>query len=141
MRDKQEKVAAEMAEADASGLASATNDEGNEYCMNDEDCDTGLMCNNGYCSSCLNDGTGCSMDQVCKSATCDEAQVPGPKQCYEVNDLDKVCREHFNDARAVCVLDAMACEVPDMEDATVSDSFETKADVYENPAGNSYFCG
>jgi hypothetical protein len=85
LRDKQAKVAAEAAEADASGL---TSDEGNEYCMNDDDCDTGLMCNKGYCGQCLDDGTGCSMEQICKPNTCGESQIPGPTQCFTVSDMD-----------------------------------------------------
>lgn len=150
LRVKQQQVAAELAEAEASGL-STTTDEGNEYCMNDDDCDSGLMCNKGYCSECLDDGTGCSMEQVCKPATCDEVQISGPKQCFSINDLDKVCRETFNDARAVCVIDVMSCEVQmsgsDQEgtQTIATGSSETEnanlLTMYENPEGNTYFCG
>lgn len=134
---------AEAAEAEASESMS---NEGNEYCTNDDDCNSGLMCNNGFCSTCLDDGTGCSMEQVCKPVTCGEFQAPGPTQCFSINDLDTACRVKLNDARAVCVLDVMDCDIlmeeseEDPSGIQSSDSLEGST-TFDNPEGNSFFCG
>lgn len=143
LRDKQEKVAAEMAEAEALGSMS---DEGNEYCTNNDDCNSELMCNNGFCSTCLDDGTGCSMEQICKPVTCGETQAPGPTHCFSMNDLDTACRVKLNDARAVCVIDVMDCEISmegseeDFSNLQITDESGGNT-VFDNPEGNSFFCG
>lgn len=144
LRDKQAKVAAETAAAETAGM-NTVNNEGNEYCMNDDDCDDRLFCNKGYCSQCLDDGTGCSMGQICKPATCGESQGIGPKQCYDMNDLDKVCQDRMNDASAVCVIDVMGCEVPmtqgEENPSTVVINDSSSVSMYKNPSDNTFFCG
>jgi hypothetical protein len=133
LRDKQAKIAAEQGEVQT---PSELTDEGNDYCMNDDDCDSKLMCNNGYCSQCLNDGTGCSSEEICKPATCGEPQNSGPSQCFAVSELDSVCRAKLNDPSAICAIGIMACEA-----TTTSSESSGLLAAYENPGDNAFFCG
>ena len=155
LKDKQAKQAAE-AEVNTVVATTSTSDEGNAFCTNNSDCDTGLFCNKGYCGQCLEDGTGCSVDQICRTATCAESQDPGATKCYTVSDLDVVCQTLLNNIRAICITDMMACEIPideseqnQSDDAAVIDSANLGGvanssggdAMYENPEGNAFFCG
>lgn len=143
LRDKHTKVVAEAVENEAL--------KGNEYCMDDDDCNTGLLCNRGICGQCLDDGTGCSMEQICKPAACGEVQVPGPMQCFTASDMDEACRIKLDNTKAVCDFDEMGCEIPaekneqsQNEETLVLDSSNSipyGESKYENPDGNSFFCG
>lgn len=66
-----------------------------------------------------------------------------------------MCQSNLNDEKAICVIDTMGCEVPDT--SYEEDQFEetdiptpsTEAanqgssgtTLYENPDGNTFFCG
>ena len=154
LKDKQAKQAAEGEANAVASTTTASDEEGNIFCVESSDCDTGLLCNEGYCGQCLDDGTGCSVDQVCAFASCGEVQEFGPKTCFAISDMDGLCQSLLGDDRAVCVLDVMGCEVPltDFEsDGTAATELETEPEtgsfsegqgaLYENPEGNDYFCG
>ena len=124
-----------------------TDEEGNAYCMNDGDCDSKLMCNKGHCSQCLNDGTGCSSEEICKPATCGEPQNSGPTQCFTLSELDSVCRTKLKDPSAICAIGIMACESTTASTTTTTTTNNGSSEssgplaAYENPGDNAFFCG
>jgi hypothetical protein len=145
--------------------ASFTN---NEECTTHSDCQGGKFCNEGFCGQCSNEGMGCSIDQVCRTASCHVTQKEGPGICYDKEELHNFCRVAWKDESYQCNFNTMVCESSssvgqevvqgdDEETATSTTSgsnnvnqggsssstatMNSASPLYTNPQGNNFFCG
>ena len=69
---------------------------------------TGQFCNQGFCGQCSN-VLGCSVDEVCRTASCHVTQTEGPGKCYKKKELHSFCQVAW-DTSYQCNLDTMVCE-------------------------------
>ena len=141
------------------GTTDATENDGDDnidpskgdQCTTSSDCATGF-CNHGFCGECLENGTGCSVDQACRTAGCQLSQEWGVTKCFNIWELHRDCEEVFNEVGARCNTDLMVCErgqsVPGTgDDGQTQEKGSTHSGVsggvavHENPEGNQFFCG
>jgi len=164
----------------AIGTTLNNNNIGNGFkdnrCSSNRDCQIGLFCHQpdpsvgGYCGECIpSDGTGCSTEQVCRTAGCHgDVNEPGMTKCYERWDtweLNIDCEVRLNDIGAKCNVDAMVCESSSQNEETMTSTTTQQEDaatavlpantgsglevaassggtsLYQNPVGNTFFCG
>ena len=103
---------------------------------------------------------GCSVNELRRSTACHRQMEPGPTKCYKGWELNRDCEIWLNESGAKCNLDAMICKhVQTTQQQGVTTTTTTTQQqqntnsgpsavdasaamaMYENPAGNTFFCG
>jgi len=137
----------------------------NKSCLSSRDCQTSRMkfCHQpdpgqwGHCGECLPNGMGCSVDEVCRTDGCQNSKMNahGVAKCYTIWGLDRDCVMKSNDINAKCNLTKMECEAqiqaaeqethtaisqPPLVNPNVGLDL-VGVPLYQNPEGNSFFCG